>query len=195
MPYLPPLSCESLWEVAPSTIEPTSPTLISKSSKTNNHSLFPQNNWEKVWILIGEPLSLHRVFHSIRFKVNKVGIQWYPIFFALHLGLIGKQPLFFSPSPICAPARPAVCRGVASVCATTQETGQLPAGRRRGAAHRKGHFPIAPREWCLATETTAIVRWGNALSSFATALGLAAPVGTVVGRRRGRRQHQLYLRG
>ena len=26
---------------------------------------------------------LHRVFHSIRFKVNKVGIQWYPIFFAL----------------------------------------------------------------------------------------------------------------
>ena len=28
-------------------------------------------------------VSLHRVFHSIRFKVNKVGIQWYPIFFAL----------------------------------------------------------------------------------------------------------------
>ena len=26
-------------------------------------------------------VSLHRVFHSIRFKVNKVGIQWYPIFF------------------------------------------------------------------------------------------------------------------
>ena len=23
---------------------------------------------------------MHRVFHSIRFKVNKVGIQWYPIF-------------------------------------------------------------------------------------------------------------------
>ena len=51
-----------------------------KVGKTNKHSLFPQNNWEKVWNLIGEPLSLHRVFHSIRFKVNKVGIQWYPIF-------------------------------------------------------------------------------------------------------------------
>ena len=148
-----------------------------------------------VWHENREWLTSHRVFHSIRFKVNKVGIQWYPIFFALHLGLIGKQSLFFSPSLICAPARPAVCRGVASVCATTQATGLLPARRRRGATHRKGHFPIAPREWCLATETTAIVRWGNALSSFATALGLAAPVGTVVGRRRGRRQHQLYLRG
>ncbi len=57
--------------------------LISiKVGKTNKHSLFSQNNWEKVWILQGEPLSLHRVFHSIRFKVNKVGIQWYPIFFA-----------------------------------------------------------------------------------------------------------------
>ena len=55
--------------------------LISiKVGKTNKHSLFSQNNWEKAWILQGEPLSLHRVFHSIRFKVNKVGIQWYPIF-------------------------------------------------------------------------------------------------------------------
>ncbi|MGM9655754.1 MAG: hypothetical protein ACI3ZA_01125, partial [Alloprevotella sp.] len=26
--------------------------------------------------------SLHRVFHSIRFKVNKVGIQRYPFFYA-----------------------------------------------------------------------------------------------------------------
>ena len=26
-------------------------------------------------------VTLHRVFHSIRFKVNKVGIQRYPIFF------------------------------------------------------------------------------------------------------------------
>ena len=51
-----------------------------KVGKMNKHSLFSQNNWEKVWNLIGEPLSLHRVFHSIRFKVNKVGIQWYPIF-------------------------------------------------------------------------------------------------------------------
>ena len=59
-----------------------------------------------VWSENREWLTSHRVFHSIRFKVNKVGIQWYPIFFALHLGLIGKQPLFFSPSPICAPARP-----------------------------------------------------------------------------------------
>ena len=98
MPYLPPHSYENLWGAAPSTIEPTSPTLISKSSKsrnilcdfsllmsikvgkTNKHSLFLQNNWEKVWNLIGEPLSLHRVFHSIRFKVNKVGIQRYHIF-------------------------------------------------------------------------------------------------------------------
>ena len=73
-----------------------------KVGKTNEHSLFPQNNWEKVWNLIGEPLSLHRVFHSIRFKVNKVGIQWYPIFCihtritllsdqcALHFGLNGQ---------------------------------------------------------------------------------------------------------
>ena len=76
-----------------------------------------------VWSENREWLTSHRVFHSIRFKVNKVGIQWYPIFFALHLGLIGKQSLFFSPSLICAPARPAVCRGVASVCATTQEIG------------------------------------------------------------------------
>ena len=28
-------------------------------------------------------LLLHRVFHSIRFKVNKVGIQRYPFFYAL----------------------------------------------------------------------------------------------------------------
>ena len=27
-------------------------------------------------------VSLQRVFHSIRFKVNKVGIQWYPFFYA-----------------------------------------------------------------------------------------------------------------
>ena len=31
-------------------------------------------------------VSLQCVFHSIRFKVNKVGIQWYPIFFALFGG-------------------------------------------------------------------------------------------------------------
>jgi len=175
------------------------PTKFSKQSFTPpdfvNKSIKQAVCDDFVWHENREWLTSHRVFHSIRFKVNKVGIQWYPIFFALHLGLIGKQSLFFSPSLICAPARPAVCRGVASVCATTQATGLLPARRRRGATHRKGHFPIAPREWCLATETTAIVRWGNALSSFATALGLAAPVGTVGGRRRGRRQHQLYLRG
>ena len=28
-------------------------------------------------------VSLQRVFHSIRFKVNKVGIQRYPFFYAL----------------------------------------------------------------------------------------------------------------
>ena len=127
------------------------PDLVNKSIKQAVCDDF-------VWSENREWLTSHRVFHSIRFKVNKVGIQWYPIFFALHLGLIGKQPLFFSPSPICAPARPAVCRGVASVCATTEATGLLPAGRRRGATHRKGHVPIAPLEWCLATETTAVVR-------------------------------------
>ncbi len=35
------------------------------------------------WKFEGKTLSLQRVFHSIRFKVNKVGIQWYPIFFVL----------------------------------------------------------------------------------------------------------------
>ena len=29
-------------------------------------------------------LILYCVFHSIRFKVNKVGIQWYPIFLSLN---------------------------------------------------------------------------------------------------------------
>ena len=33
-------------------------------------------------------VTLHRVFHSIRFKVNKVGIQRYPIFFALILSAL-----------------------------------------------------------------------------------------------------------
>ena len=32
------------------------------------------------WKFEGKTLSLQRVFHSIRFKVNKVGVQWYPIF-------------------------------------------------------------------------------------------------------------------
>ena len=34
------------------------------------------------WKKKREWLTSHCVFHSIRFKVNKVGIQWYPIFFA-----------------------------------------------------------------------------------------------------------------
>ncbi|EJX02456.1 hypothetical protein EVA_09447 [gut metagenome] len=34
-----------------------------------------------------KPLSLHRVFHSIRFKVNKVGIQWYPFFYVYTLSV------------------------------------------------------------------------------------------------------------
>ena len=70
--------------------------LSIKVGKTNKHSLFPQNNWEKVWNLIGEPLSLHRVFHSIRFKVNKVGIQWYPIFCVhtrITLSFVSNVPL------------------------------------------------------------------------------------------------------
>ncbi len=35
-------------------------------------------------------VSLHRVFHSIRFKVNKVGIQRYPFFYALRRSLSGS---------------------------------------------------------------------------------------------------------
>ena len=138
---------------------------------------------------------MQRVFHSIRFKVNKVGIQWYPIFFALHLGLIGKQPLFFLPladlcsrSPCCLP-----WGGFRLCYDASNRTAPRPSTPWGGTQKRA--FPHRTAQWCLATETTAIVRWGNALSSFATALGLAAPVGTVVGRRRGWRQHQLYLRG
>ena len=33
-----------------------------------------------LWTYLHKPLSLHCVFHSIRFKVNKVGIQRYPFF-------------------------------------------------------------------------------------------------------------------
>ena len=83
-----------------------------KVGKTNEHSLFPQNNWEKVWNLLGEPLSLHRVFHSIRFKVNKVGIQWYPIFFTLLLlegDKISVLMKFFTrafPSSLCGSTHP-----------------------------------------------------------------------------------------
>ena len=39
-------------------------------------------------------VTLHRVFHSIRFKVNKVGIQRYPIFFTL---LLYALTAFFVP--------------------------------------------------------------------------------------------------
>ncbi len=39
----------------------------------------------------GSPLSLHRVFHSIRFKVNKVGIQRYPFFYVLALHIDYKN--------------------------------------------------------------------------------------------------------
>ena len=39
-------------------------------------------------------VSLHRVFHSIRFKVNKVGIQWYPIFFALYARVFKIHNIF-----------------------------------------------------------------------------------------------------
>ena len=36
-------------------------------------------------------VSLQRVFHSIRFKVNKVGIQWYPFFCARTVGVAGRR--------------------------------------------------------------------------------------------------------
>jgi len=48
----------------------------------NKKALFYHFSHKKIWNFQGEDLSLQRVFHSIRFKVNKVGIQWYPIFFA-----------------------------------------------------------------------------------------------------------------
>jgi hypothetical protein len=48
----------------------------------NKKALFYHFFHKKIWNFQGEDLSLQRVFHSIRFKVNKVGIQWYPIFFA-----------------------------------------------------------------------------------------------------------------
>ncbi|EJX09405.1 hypothetical protein EVA_02484 [gut metagenome] len=37
---------------------------------------------------------MHCVFHSIRFKVNKVGIQWYPFFYTLTSSLEASSPLF-----------------------------------------------------------------------------------------------------
>ena len=46
------------------------------------------------WKKKREWLTSHCVFHSIRFKVNKVGIQWYPIFFALM-----RTPPFLPPLP------------------------------------------------------------------------------------------------
>jgi hypothetical protein len=51
----------------------------------NKKALFYHFFHKKIWNFQGEDLSLQRVFHSIRFKVNKVGIQWYPIFFTLLL--------------------------------------------------------------------------------------------------------------
>ena len=38
--------------------------------------------------LDGKALPLHRVFHSIRFKVNKVGVRRYSIFFVQMLARI-----------------------------------------------------------------------------------------------------------
>ena len=38
-------------------------------------------------------LSLHRVFHSIRFKVNKVGIRRYPFFNRQHINSIYRHAL------------------------------------------------------------------------------------------------------
>ena len=48
------------------------------------------------WKFEGKTLYLQRVFHSIRFKVNKVGVQWYPIFFVLLLRFDAKFVLFVS---------------------------------------------------------------------------------------------------
>ena len=95
----------------------------TKARILNKKALFYHFFHKKIWNFQGEDLSLQRVFHSIRFKVNKVGIQWYPIFFALHPDLTENHPLFFSPRRFVLPLAPAVCRGVAPVCATTQEIG------------------------------------------------------------------------
>ncbi|EKX91905.1 hypothetical protein HMPREF9999_00863 [Alloprevotella sp. oral taxon 473 str. F0040] len=39
-------------------------------------------------------VSLQCVFHSIRFKVNKVGVQWYPIFLC-HIGYFNELYLAY----------------------------------------------------------------------------------------------------
>ena len=50
--------------------------------------------WQNPCIFFEKYVSLHRVFHSIRFKVNKVGIQWYPIFFALYARVFKIHNIF-----------------------------------------------------------------------------------------------------
>ena len=55
-------------------------TVVFEAFNVNNQCISADSSvlaWKKKW----EWLTSHCVFHSIRFKVNKVGIQWYPIFF------------------------------------------------------------------------------------------------------------------
>ena len=103
------------------------PTKFSKQSFTPpdfvNKSIKQAVCDDFVWHENREWLTSHRVFHSIRFKVNKVGIQWYPIFFALHPDLTENHPLFSPPRRFVLSLAPAVCHEVAPVCATTQEIG------------------------------------------------------------------------
>ena len=56
-------------------------TVVFEAFNVNNQCISADSS-VLAWKKKREWLTLHCVFHSIRFKVNKVGIQWYPIFFA-----------------------------------------------------------------------------------------------------------------
>ena len=56
-------------------------TAVFEAFNVNNQCISADSS-VLAWKKKREWLTSHCVFHSIRFKVNKVGIQWYPIFFA-----------------------------------------------------------------------------------------------------------------
>ena len=56
-------------------------TVVFEAFNVNNQCISADSS-VLAWKKKREWLTSHCVFHSIRFKVNKVGIQWYPIFFA-----------------------------------------------------------------------------------------------------------------
>ena len=56
-------------------------TVVFEAFNVNNQCISADYS-VLAWKKKREWLTSHCVFHSIRFKVNKVGIQWYPIFFA-----------------------------------------------------------------------------------------------------------------